>query len=122
MRRNIFCSFVCALVFVACSSSGNHKSVQCEEVSFVDAFPKEVELGETSALPLDLSDFSYWRGKGKSELQFFDWSGRPLLRLKLPFLASSFHISGDRYVYVFSSLSENESLYKYDCGEALRGL
>lgn len=40
-------------MLVACS--GNGGSVQCEEVRFVDAFPKEAELGEASALPLDLA-------------------------------------------------------------------
>jgi len=105
---------------------------ELSDVEEVDNFPKKlrhyyygyIEAHDDYFVALfqDASVFDYLRGKGKCELQFFDWSGRPLLRLKLPFLASSFHISRDRYVYVFSNLSEEESLYKYDCGDSLRDL
>lgn len=64
----------------------------------------------------------YWEGKGTCELQFFSWDGRPLLRLSLPVLATSFHISQNRYIYVFSSLGEEEALYKYDCGNLLQSI
>lgn len=74
------------------------------------------------ALYHDVSIMDYWMGNGKSELQFFDWSGRPLLCLKLPFMASSFFIFQNRYVYVFSNMGEEEVMYKYDCKETLQSV
>lgn len=74
------------------------------------------------ALYHDVSAIDYLTGMGTSELQFFDWSGRPLLCLKLPFMASSFFIYQNRYVYVFSGMSEEEMMYKYDCGEILQSV
>lgn len=74
------------------------------------------------ALYHDISAMDYWMGTGKSELQFFDWTGRPLLCLKLPFMASSFFVSQNRYVYAFSAMEDEEVLYKYDCGEVLQSI
>jgi len=71
------------------------------------------------ALYQDVSAIDYWLGKGTSQLQFFDWEGRPLLCMDLPFMATSFFIHQNRYVYVFSSVEREEALYRYDCGKYL---
>ena len=74
------------------------------------------------ALYHDVSVMDYWMGKDYAELQFFDWSGQPLLLLKFPFAVTSFFVSQNRYVYVFSNIGEEEVIYKYDCGEILRSI
>lgn len=72
------------------------------------------------ALYYDTSIMDYIQGNGKSSLQFFDWNGNPLLCIHLPITATSFYISQDRYLYVFSTMEVKETLYKYDCAELFK--
>ena len=43
------------LIVAGCSSSRDRQNLQCNEVNFIDAFPKEVELGSIRSLSLDLA-------------------------------------------------------------------
>ena len=56
----------------------------------------------------------YFEGKGKTNLMFFDWQGSPLLRINMPFVATSFAVSDDMVVYLLESNTKNEAVYKYD--------
>lgn len=52
----------------------------------------------------------------KSYILFFDWSGNPLLRIKVPYIATSFFLYKD-YLYIFSNAMEEERMYKYSLVE-----
>lgn len=58
---------------------------------------------------------TFHKGEGESELQFFSWDGRPLMRVTLPVVASSFHIdSSGENIYIFAPGADGESLYRCD--------
>lgn len=55
----------------------------------------------------------------KSSILFFDWDGKPLLKVDVPFQATSFFIYRNM-LYVYSSCDETEKLYKYVCPKKLQ--
>lgn len=74
------------------------------------------------ALYNNVSYKAYFEGVGESQLQFFSWDGQPLLCVNLPYMVTSFFISENKYLYVFSNGGEEEVMYKYDCGDVLSAL
>ncbi|UKK51096.1 BF3164 family lipoprotein [Prevotella sp. E13-17] len=54
-----------------------------------------------------------------SSILFFDWEGTPLLKVSVPFQATSFFIYGNS-LYIFTSCGEEERIYKYACPSKLR--
>lgn len=54
----------------------------------------------------------------KSCILFFDWDGNPLLKITIPYIATSFFIHNND-LYVFSNAMENEKIYKYSLAEMI---
>lgn len=60
---------------------------------------------------MSLNDF--FSGTGRmSHLLFFDWDGNPLLRINIPYIATSFFVH-DGSLYIFTNAVEEEKIYKY---------
>lgn len=60
---------------------------------------------------IPLRDY-YEDQSGKSHILFFDWQGNPIMKIKIPYIATSFFIAND-YLYVFTNITEKEQLYRY---------
>lgn len=58
--------------------------------------------------------------KSSSQLQFFDWDGNPLLRIKLDVPINSFHIDKSGNIYGFSPYGAAETIYKWDASDILK--
>ncbi len=57
---------------------------------------------------------------GSSYIQFFDWSGKALLQLELPYIINSFQIYNDKlYVFSRNGKGNGERLYCYSIGNYL---
>lgn len=52
-------------------------------------------------------------GNRESYLLVFDWGGTPLLKIVIPFMASSFGISDTGDIYIFDSYGKFEKLFLY---------
>lgn len=76
-----------------------------------------------AAIYFNASRKDFFAGKiKKTDIQFFNWDGEPLLDIRMPFPAESFFIHKNKDLYVLSTKGEEERLYKYDLGDLLTGL
>lgn len=76
-----------------------------------------------AALYFNANRKDFFTGKiEKTDIQVYDWSGKPLLNIVVPYQVESFFIHMDKDLYVLSALGEKECLYKYDLGDLLQKL
>jgi len=70
-----------------------------------------------AALYIGTDSKSYELNNGKSEIMIFDWEGNPKLKIKIPYIVTSFDISSDGKLYVFSCEGKEETLAFYKITE-----
>lgn len=76
-----------------------------------------------AALYFKASRKDFFEGRiEKTDIQVYDWSGKPLLNITIPYQVESFFIHMDKDLYVLSTLGKEEYLYKYDLGDLLLNL
>lgn len=76
-----------------------------------------------AALYFNASRKKFFEGKiERSDIQVYDWNGKPLLNISIPYQVESFFIHMDKDLYVLSTMGEEECLYKYDLGDLLQKL
>lgn len=66
-----------------------------------------------------LTEKDYQENKGSSELQIFDAGMQPLIRIKLPIIATAFYLDDNGKLYLFNPLGDSEYVYRYDILEML---
>lgn len=61
-----------------------------------------------------IKEKDYQNNKGASELQVFDFDMKPVSRIKIPIIASAFHVDNNGNLYIFNPLGDSEYIYKYN--------
>lgn len=85
MKKYIFLLLL-PLLF-SCSEEAEPVYMKCGTVEYVDEFPKTLDM--------------------------FKWDGTPVLKIRIPFMASSFGISDTGDIYIFDNYGKYEKLYLY---------